>query len=112
MQTLGNCPLCDGSIVEKENSFGCSNSKWLFDDTFDEWQNHGCLYSIAKKALQRYGKRTISKSDVRTLFREGTFIAELKARGSKGKVKYLKYVYVNEEYGISVDFDTEVEETL
>ncbi len=104
---LGNCPLCDGSIVQKENSFGCTNAKWSESDEVDELENDGCRYSIHKESLKRYGKRKITVSDIKALFKKGSFVAKLR---SKYKQTYYKYILVNEEYGLEVDFDTDVEE--
>ena len=102
---LGKCPLCDGNIIQRENSFGCTNANWEQD--FDNLENDGCQYSIHKESLKRYGKRKITVSDIKSLFKKGFFIAKLRSRY---KQEYFKYVYINEEYGLEVDFNSEIEE--
>jgi len=104
---LGDCPICDGHIIQRENSYGCTNANWQHDDHFDELQNTGCRYSIHKESLKRYGKRKVSATDIQKLFKNGFFTAKLRSRFKK---EYYKYVMVNDEYGIEVDFNTEVEE--
>ena len=43
-EILGKCPLCDGSVIEKKTSFGCSNAEWKNTGTEDapKWENSGC----------------------------------------------------------------------
>jgi uncharacterized protein YutD len=103
---LGKCPLCDGSIIEKEKTFACDNSNWSFDEHFEEWSNTGCNFSIHKESLRRYGKRKIKTKEIVDLFKNGFFVAKLRNRY---KQDYFKYIYISNEFGVSVDFDTEVE---
>lgn len=103
---LGDCPLCDGKIIQKENSFGCTKANWTESNEGESLENDGCRYSIHKESLKKYGKRNITVSDIKKLFKNGFFTATLKSRYKK---TYYKNVFVNNEYGLEVDFDTEIE---
>lgn len=105
-KSLGTCPLCNGNIIEKDKVYSCENSKWIFEDDFDEWENHGCDFKIFKNALKKYGLRQINSSKIRTLFQEGRLIVTLKSRY---KQTYTKFAYVDNEFGISVDFESDPE---
>ena len=61
---LGDCPLCDGKIIQKENSFGCTKANWTESNEGEFLENDGCRYSIHKESLKKYGKRNITVSDI------------------------------------------------
>jgi len=109
MKHLGNCPIqgCDGHILERENSFGCSNADFV-EDLDQGTINNGCRYYIFKEAFNKYGKRKITSSEVKRLFANGEVIVTLKNR--RTKAKYEKKAYIDEEYGISIDFESCSEE--
>lgn len=107
MNSLGCCPLCKGNIIEKEKSFSCDNAKWTFDETFEEWQNLGCTYKINKSALKRFGKFKISKNEIKKLFENEYVVVKLKNRFTKEF--YERYLLIDNEYGVKIDFETEVE---
>ena len=45
-EILGKCPLCEGSVIEKKTSFGCSNAEWKNTGTVDATTTSGCRYSF------------------------------------------------------------------
>lgn len=71
--SLGKCPICgeneNGEIIEKQNSFACTEAKWSNEGTEGEpkWKNSGCNYSINKAALIKHGGPTISAEDAKKI---------------------------------------------
>ena len=74
-EEIGNCPFCDGKILEKEKTFGCSNAKWTKDGS--KFVNNGCKFQIAKGKFKKQGKDTITKEEVQKLLTDGTLDIKL-----------------------------------
>lgn len=113
---VGKCPFCEDGAVTMEKKpvrgvmtrvYSCSNVKVTTEDG-ECWEQVGeCTFTIFGNSLSRYGKTWISPKEVKELLKAGSFVAELKSRS--GHV-YRKYVVPDKEYGVSVLFDTEVDE--
>jgi len=105
---LGKCPLCEeGNILEKDNSFGCSKA-FFEEDSFGEGNvNTGCNFYIFKESFKRYGKNKIYSSEVKKILRGDDCIGVFRSKFKREK--YKKYIVLDLEFGVSIDFDTEVE---
>ena len=113
---LGQCPCCDDGVIlmdrkivrgAKMRVYSCSNTKIATEDDGETWERVGsCNYTIWGDSLKRYGG-SISPNNIKELLSEGQFVAELKSKSGK---EYEKYVVVDEEYGISVLWDMDVED--
>ena len=113
---LGKCPCCDDGVVLMERKivrgakmrvYSCSNTKIATEDDGETWERVGsCNYTIWGDALKRYGG-SISPNNIKELLSKGQFVAELKSKSGK---EYEKYVVVDEEYGVSVLWDMDVED--
>lgn len=96
-EILGKCPLCDGSVIEKKTSFGCSNAEWKNTGTeaAPKWENSGCGYSIYKLGMIKIGGREVTKEDVKTLLSQGHFTMSI-TRETK--------IIPDKQYGLKMDF--------
>ena len=113
---LGKCPCCEDGVVlmdrkivrgAKMRVYSCSNTKIATEDDGETWERVGsCNYTIWGDALKRYGG-SISPNNIKELLSEGQFVAELKSKSGKA---YEKYVVADEEYGVSVLWDIDVED--
>jgi DNA topoisomerase-3 len=102
-ETLGKCPICDGNIIDKGSKskvYSCSNAKYKKEG--DNFINEGCQYVIYKTSLSKFGKKSITKTDVKKLLKDGFFYANLTFKNGKtSKVKIVQ----DEKYGIKLDFN-------
>lgn len=101
VDSLGTCPVCgNGLIIEKEKAYICTNASWKkLDD--GKWENSGCQYNIRKAALERFGKGSISKLEVKTLLQNGKVKVKLT---SKSNAPYEKDISVDSQWGVKVNF--------
>ncbi len=91
---LGNCPFCEGQIVERDKNFACTNAKWEKNPE-DKWENKGCGYSIYKSGLEKFGKKEITAAEVTDLLANGHTEVELISK---------KQIKINEKFGIQIEF--------
>jgi len=97
-ESLGKCPLCtEGNIIEKEKNFVCSNADWSKDEN-DKWVNNGCLYSIYKFGLKKFGKKEISTEEVKELLSKGSVEVSFVTK---------KTIIADDKFGIKVLFKEE-----
>lgn len=75
VEVIGNCPFCDGNIVEKDKTFACTNAKW--EKNGDKFENKGCTFQIIKGKFKKQGKENITKEEVRFLLENGELEVEL-----------------------------------
>lgn len=115
---LGECPYCKGSVISKKITaqgkqiklYSCENSKKEYDES-DQYvftADSTCRFRVYSNALLRWNKRSLSEYEMRKLLQDGQAIVRL--HGRKGTGEYFKYIITDEEYGISVLWDEEVEE--
>ena len=112
----GQCPYCEDGVVTMVKKpvrgvptrvYQCSNVKVTTEDG-ECWEQEGaCVFTVFGNALARYGKRAIGPKEVRELLSEGSFVAVLQARSGHA---YRKYVIPDREYGVTVLFDTDIDE--
>jgi hypothetical protein len=116
---IGNCPYCqDGKIfVSKKNIQGktvkfysCSNYSVTTEDgeIWEKTENSTCSFHIFGNSLLRYGKRGIGIGEVKRLLRQEDVIVKLYSY--RVKKDYYKYLILDKNYGVSIDWDTQVEE--
>jgi hypothetical protein len=116
---LGNCPFCDDGMVtmvikpiqgKNTKYYACSNYKVYSEDGefFERTSDSKCGFRIFGNALLKYGKRGIGVGEVKRLLRGESVSVRLYSYNVKKE--YYKYIYLDEQYGISVDWDTEVED--
>ena len=117
---LGDCPFCkDGKIEvrkrevrgKKVELYACSNANWYSEDgeMFELTDNSSCHFKIWQNALRKYGKY-LKQKEVRALLNNEDVIVTLYTQGYKEKRTYQKYITLNEEYGVSVIWDVDVED--
>ena len=82
-EEIGNCPFCDGKILEKDKTFGCSNAKWSKDG--DAFVNSGCTFQVIKGKFKKQGKDIITKEEVKSLLENGELEIELSSGTKKIK---------------------------
>lgn len=101
VESLGTCPVCGGDIVEKPKAYICSKASWKKDEA-GSWKNDGCQYSIWKNALEKFGKSSLSKLDVKTLLKNGK--VKVKLKSPRNQSSYEKDIIIDPKWGVKVDF--------
>ncbi len=115
---LGKCPYCeDGSIEvrkklvqgKKVELYACSNASWYSEDNevYELSKDSTCSFKIWQNSLKRYGKYLTHK-DIRTLLQEEDLIVTFYTQNYKKKVTYEKYIILDEEYGVSVLWEIDI----
>lgn len=125
---IGKCPFCDGNLMQKSimahgqkaKLYSCSNMKVEYcdgDERFLETEESTCSFRIFSNSLLRYGKRSISPQEVKRLTTgERTIVVRLYSKKLYNEEKdkygseYYRYAIPDQQYGISVLFDLDVEE--
>jgi hypothetical protein len=113
---LGKCPYCeDGKIEIREKKalgkkvklYACSNAHWKTEDgeMYELTDNATCSFKIWQNTLAKYGK-WLSYSDIRELLSSNKIELELISKKYKEKIYYKKIIVLNEEYGVSVLWDS------
>lgn len=99
LEPICRCPNCNNFIVEGKIAFGCSNYK------------NGCKVAIYYNALEKLGKKTISKTLAIQLLTKGKTTSKVKGFKSKSGKEYEAYVTYkyqpNEKFPnvINIEFD-------
>jgi hypothetical protein len=117
--SLGACPFCqNGSIHYTKKPvrgkmtkvYQCSNARWITEDgeLFEPTVDSTCTFRIFGNALARYGKKFIGPKEVRALLQQKDVVARLYS--FQAKKEYRKYMILSQEYGVSIDFETEVDD--
>jgi DNA topoisomerase-3 len=98
-KVLGKCPICGtGSISIGSKAYGCSN--WNLE-------KEPCKFSIWKNNLDRFGKKSISETEVKRLLKDGK--VEVTLISKEGK-KYKKNLLIDKDRkSIKVDFESKSE---
>ncbi len=117
MAIVGSCPYCDGAVkMEKKQVNGkstkvytCSNASWFSEDgeMFELSKNATCKFRIWGNSLLKWGKRGIGFYEVKKLLKEKSVVVRLFS--FKTKKEYYKYITLDEQYGVSVLWDCEVD---
>ncbi|MCK9336322.1 MAG: hypothetical protein M0P43_00695 [Arcobacteraceae bacterium] len=120
MSIIGKCPYCKDGVVSYEQKlvrgkntkvYTCSNASWRSEDgeMFELSPTATCSFRIWGNSLLRWGKRGIGPIEVRKLINGEDVIVQLYS--FTAKKEYYKYIALDKEYGISVVWDIDVEET-
>jgi len=119
-QILGKCPFCEDGIVSynikvingrKTKLYSCSWNKVTTVDEGETWErteDATCNFKIFGNALQRYGKKFIGPKEVIKLLKGEDLIVHLYS--FQKKVEYKKYATLDEEYGISILWEIDINE--
>jgi hypothetical protein len=118
---VGSCPKCKSNVIlEKKTIQGknvkvyrCEKNVVTTLDGGETWElkdEHCCDFKIFGNALKRYGKRGIGIGEVKRMLQEKDVAVRLYSFNKK--CEYYKYIRVSYEYGVEVDWETEVEEKL
>lgn len=126
---VGDCPYCDGQVGKRDTKiynrkvsiYSCENNKVAHNDDDDEGSflqtdDSTCSFKIFSNALLKYNKGTISEKEIKELLLNKEIVVRLYSKKLFNEEtdtygsEYFRYVITDEEYGISVLFDMEVEE--
>ncbi|MFK2823963.1 hypothetical protein ACH5BK_13450 [Arcobacter sp. YIC-80] len=115
---LGNCPYCDGIVTSKKITaqgkstklYSCQNAKKEYDESeqYVFTADSTCRFRVYSNAFLRWNKRSFSEREMKKLLKDGQIVVRL--HGRKGTSEYFKYVISDEEYGVSILWDEEVDE--
>ena len=119
MAIVGKCPYCDGGLVSWEKKpvrgkptkiYTCSNARWMSEDgeMFELTKDSTCSFRIWGNSLLRWGKRGIGVYEVKQLLKNEEVVVRLYSMSAKKE--YFKYITLDEEYGVSVLWDIDVDE--
>jgi len=109
--SIGKCPFCkDGQIIhtkkavnsKQTNVYTCSNASWYTEDgeMYELAKDATCSFRIWGNSLQKWGKRSITLKEVKSLL-QGKDV-KVKLYSFKTKKEYYKYICIDKEYGVSV----------
>ncbi len=120
MSILGKCPYCDSNVVSKKINvqgkqiklYSCENSKKQYDESeqYVFTADSTCRFRVYSNAFLKWNKRSFSEYEMKKLLQEGQVTVRL--HGRRGTGEYFKYAITDEEYGISILWDEEVEEKV
>lgn len=91
-EKIAVCPTCGGDIVETEKTFSCNN-----------WEN-GCKTTIWKNALERLGKKKITKAEAKQLFTRKITTKKTKLISPKTGKEFEAYLMFNGD-GVKFTFN-------
>jgi len=126
IKIVGDCPFCGGIVGKRDTKvynkktsiYSCENNKVEYDEegTFLQTEDSTCNFKIFSNALLKYNKGTISEKEIKELLLNKEIVVRLYSKKLFNEEKdsygseYFRYAIPDEEYGISVLFDMEVEE--
>lgn len=98
---IGKCPLCQGDLLNKDALYECANRKSSKDE-YGNWTSTGCTYKLFKTALSKFGKKTITVAEMKTLASKGE--VTLKLMNTKNGKPFDAKVVVDSEWGCKIEF--------
>lgn len=115
---LGTCPNCKkGSVTfqlkdvqgRKTKVYSCSNYKVFSEDgeMFENVPGYDCNFKIFGNAFAKWGKKFIGPNEITKLLKGEDVIGHFYSY--QKKVEYYKYILLDFEYGVSVDWETNVD---
>lgn len=96
-------------VVPSYSTEACSNNK-VFSEDGEMWErtpDSTCSFRIFGNSLARYGKKFIGPREVTKLLKGHDVIAHLYSFDKK--TEYKKYLTINEQYGVSVLWEIDIE---
>lgn len=120
MSIIGKCPYCEDGMIVMEKKlvngkntkvYTCNNASWYSEDgeVFELKKEATCSFRIWGNSLQRWGKRGIGIFEVKKLLRGED--VDVRLFSYRAKKEYFKYITLDKEYGVSVLWNLEVEES-
>ena len=99
------CPKCDSDIIDNNGFFKCENQKSEKKD--NEWVEVGsCDFKVYKNAFSRFNGPEPTLEDIKEIYDNGEKIFTF---CSASGIEYKKYVIPDDNFGIKIDFDRNVE---
>jgi len=115
---LGKCPYCDDGHIEvrdkevsgkKVKLYACSNAHWKFDfDMAELSEDATCSFRIFANQFLRWNKKSIGENEIRTVLQEEQ--VKVRLYSSRAKKEYYKWAVLDEEYGLSILWDINIQE--
>ena len=120
MSLIGKCPYCSDGMVIMEKKlvngkntkvYTCTNASWYSEDgeTFELKKDATCSFRIWGNSLLKWGKRGIGVFEVKKLLLGED--VDVRLFSYRAKKEYFKYITLDKQYGVSVLWDMEVEES-
>jgi len=117
MSIIGKCPYCKDGLVNIEKKpvqgkntkiYTCSNASWKSEDgeMFELTKNATCNFRIWGNSLLKWGKKGIGPYEVKQLLQQKDVAVRLFSYQTK--TEYFKYITLDEQYGVSVLWDTDI----
>ena len=120
MSILGKCPYCDANVISNKMTaqgkqikvYSCENAKKEYDDSeqYVFTSDSTCTFRVYSNAFLKWNKRSFSEYEMKKLLQDGQAIIRL--HGRKGTGEYFKYIITDNQYGVSILWDEEVEEKV
>lgn len=117
---LGKCPYCNANVISKKilangkniKVYSCENAKKEYDesDIYVFTADSTCRFRVYSNAFLKWNKKSFSQFEMKKFLKEGQGIIRL--HGKKGTNEYFKYIIPHKEYGVSILWEEEVEQTL
>jgi hypothetical protein len=108
---VGRCPVCGSDIETREKIirgkkiklFACKNANWKSEDgeLWELREDATCSFRIWQNALSKYGKY-FSYKEIKELLSKGELEVGFVSKKYGKKINYTKTVVLNNEYGVSV----------
>lgn len=116
---IGKCPFCKNGEVSysmkningrKTKLYSCSNNKVKTEDGeyWEKTEDSTCDFKIFGNVFQKYGKKFLGPKEVKRLLENKDTICIFHSKQTKKE--YKKYIQLNEQYGVSVIWDVNIEE--
>ncbi|WP_025025884.1 DNA topoisomerase [Caldalkalibacillus mannanilyticus] len=91
--TLCVCPSCGKQVLELEKSFSCTGWK------------EGCKVTIWKNAMERFGKKKITKTEAKQLLTKQKTTKKIKLHSPTKNKDYEAYLILDQDYRVKQSFD-------
>ncbi len=115
---LGKCPYCEDGEIEVRKIevnakptklYACSNAHWEFDcDMVELSPDASCGFRIFANQFLRWNKKSIGENEVRTVLQDEQVMVRLYS--SRAKKEYYKWAVLDQEYGLSIVWDINIED--
>lgn len=115
---LGKCPYCEDGEIEVRRIevdakpiklYACSNAHWIYEfDVAELREDATCSFRIFQNQFLRWNKKAISEHEIRTVLSEEQ--VKVRLYSSRAKKEYYKWAVLDQEYGLSIVWDINIEE--
>lgn len=125
---IGKCPFCNGDFLVKDIEVRGKKQKLYFcenyiierdeeDEGFLLSEKSTCSFRIFDNCLKKYNKTKLSKFEISKIIRDEECVVRLYSKKifnpekNKWGNEYFKYAIKDKEFGVSILWDLEVEDT-